>query len=387
MRPATRAIRIGSEPDLANGDVIPPIHLSTTFIQDEIGVPRGGHDYSRSSNPTREALEQVLAALEGGRTATAFASGLAAEDALFRAILKPGDAVLLGDDAYGGTHRLLDRVYRPWGVNLAVTDLTDTPKARDVIVRMRPRLIWTESPSNPLLRISDIGALAETAQRVGAALVVDNTFATPVGQRPLGLGAVAVVHSTTKYLAGHSDALGGAVVTDDPDLAERVAFLANATGASPGPFECYLTHRGVKTLPVRLERHAATAGLLVERLAAHPDVARVYYPGLLSHPGHEVAARQQSSFGGMAGLELVGAEPAARRFVLATRLFTLAESLGGVESLVELPAAMTHASVAGTALEVPAGFVRLSIGLEDPEDLWEDLAQALERTRLEGGQR
>jgi cystathionine gamma-synthase len=386
MRPATRAIRVGSDPDAANGDVIPPIHLSTTFIQDEIGAPRGGHDYSRSSNPTREALERVLAALEGAHAATAFASGLAAEDALFRAILRPGDRVLLGDDAYGGTHRLLDRVYRPWGVELAVTDLTDTLEASDAIVRMRPKLIWTESPSNPLLRISDISALAQAARRVDAALVVDNTFATPVGQQPLALGATAVVHSTTKYVAGHSDALGGAVVTDDAALAERVSFLANATGASPGPFECYLTHRGIKTLAVRLERHAAAAGLLAERLTGHPAVARVYYPGLLTHPGHEVAARQQTNFGGMVGVELVGGELAARQFVLATRLFTLAESLGGVESLIELPAAMTHASVAGTALEVPPGFVRLSVGLEDPEDLWEDLSQALERTQPEGAQ-
>ncbi|MDR2454666.1 MAG: cystathionine gamma-synthase [Bifidobacteriaceae bacterium] len=387
MRFATRAIHVGAEPDPAFGDVIAPIHLSTTFVQDRVGRPRGGFDYSRSGNPTRAAWERVVAALEGAAQAVAFASGLAAEDALLRVALRPGEGIVLSDDAYGGTHRLISQVLGPWGVKLAVADLTDLAAARRAIGQAKPKLVWVESPSNPLLRVADIAALAGLAGAAGARLVVDNTFATPALQQPLALGADAVVHSATKYLAGHSDVVGGVVATSHADLAEALRFQAGAAGAVPGPFDVFLAHRGVKTLALRMARHSASAAWLARRLAGRAGVARVRYPGLgrageASPPA--LAARQMSAFGGMIALELPGGAAQAARFAQATELFALAESLGGVESLIEVPAAMTHASVAGTPLAVPAGLIRISVGLEDPEDLWQDLAAALARSAAPG---
>ena len=373
---ASLAVHAGQEPDAATGAVIPPVHFSTTYAQDGIGGLRQGYEYGRSGNPTRTALQQQLAALEGGAHAFSFASGLAAEDALLRAALGPGDDVLLGSDVYGGTHRLLARVLGPWGVNLRVVDMSDADAVRAAVADRTPRILWVETPSNPLLRITDIAGLAEIGREAGSLVVVDNTFATPALQRPLALGADVVVHSTTKYLGGHSDVVGGALVLNDDALAEQIGFLQYAVGAVSGPLDAWLTTRGIKTLAVRMQRHSENAASVVAFLAGHERVARVYYPGLEEHPGHELAARQMSAFGGIVSVALETGE-AARRFAESTRLFTLAESLGGVESLVNYPDAMTHASVRGTAAAVPIELVRLSVGIEDVDDLLADVEQAL----------
>ena len=373
---ASLAVHAGQEPDAATGAVIPPVHFSTTYAQDGIGGLRQGYEYGRSGNPTRTALQQQLAALEGGAHAFSFASGLAAEDALLRAALGPGDDVLLGSDVYGGTHRLLARVLGPWGVNLRVVDMSDADAVRAAVADRTPRILWVETPSNPLLRITDIAGLAEIGREAGSLVVVDNTFATPALQRPLALGADVVVHSTTKYLGGHSDVVGGALVLNDDALAEQIGFLQYAVGAVSGPLDAWLTTRGIKTLAVRMQRHSENAASVAAFLAGHERVARVYYPGLEEHPGHELAARQMSAFGGIVSVALETGE-AARRFAESTRLFTLAESLGGVESLVNYPDAMTHASVRGTAAAVPIELVRLSVGIEDVDDLLADVEQAL----------
>ncbi|MHB1613459.1 MAG: cystathionine gamma-synthase [Actinomycetes bacterium] len=375
---ATRAIHAGQEPDPATGAVVPPIYQVSTYAQDGVGGLRSGYEYSRSGNPTRHALEACLASLEGGVRAFAFASGLAAEDTLLRAVCAPGDHVVIPDDAYGGTFRLVARVLERWGISWTAVPVGDTTALRAVVSARPTRLVWIETPTNPLLGIADIRAVAEVVHQVGGLLVVDNTFASPYLQTPLSLGADAVVHSTTKYLGGHSDVVGGAVVLANDELAATVGFHQNAMGAVAGPFDSWLTLRGIKTLAVRMERHQANAAAVVDALLGHPQVARVLYPGLADHPGHEVAARQMDGFGGMVSVRLRGGEPAALAVCERLRIFTLAESLGGVESLVEHPGRMTHASAAGTALEVPGDLVRLSVGLESAEDLVADLTQALD---------
>jgi cystathionine gamma-synthase len=373
----TLAIHAGQEPDPLTGAVVPPIHQASTFKQDGVGGLRGGYEYSRSANPTRTALEQCLAALEGGSTALAFASGMAAEDGLVRTVCSPGDHVLIPDDAYGGTYRLFARVLSGWGLSHSVVPMSDLAAVREQLAARPVRMIWTETPTNPLLNIADIRALAQAAHEAGAMLVVDNTFASPYLQQPLALGADAVVHSTTKYLGGHSDVVGGAVVVADPDLAERIDYLRNATGGVPGPFDSWLTLRGIKTLAVRMDRHCRNAMRVAQMLAEHPAVAEVFYPGLPTHPGHKTAQEQMRAFGGMVSFRLLAGEEAAVRACGRTRLFTLGESLGGVESLIEHPARMTHASVAGSQLEVPGDLIRLSVGIEDCDDLIDDLRQAL----------
>ncbi len=371
----TRAVHGAGPPDPATGAVVPPISLATTFEQEAVGKPLA-YEYSRSANPTRTALETHLALLEGAAHGFAFASGLAAEDALLR-LVPAGDHALLPDDAYGGTIRLAKQVHEPAGLVVDTVDLTDLD---GVAAAMQPttRVVWVETPSNPWLRIVDIEAISALAHDRGALVVVDNTFATPALQQPLALGADLVVHSTTKYLGGHSDVVGGFVATRDDELAERIGFLQNAAGAVPGPLDCYLVHRGARTLELRMARHSESAAVVAERLAAHATVAEVLYPGLPSHPGHAVAARQMSAFGGMVSIRLEGGEAAALELCRRTELFTLAESLGAVESLIEHPGRMTHASVAGTGNEVPADLVRLSVGIEDVDDLLADLAQALD---------
>ena len=373
---ASLAVHAGQEFDPTTGAVIPPVHFSTTYAQDGIGGLRQGYEYGRSANPTRTALQTQLAAIEGGAHAFSFASGLAAEDTLLRAVLSPGDEVLLGSDVYGGTYRLLARVLGPWGVRLRVVDMSDADAVRAAVAERAPRMLWVETPSNPLLRITDIAGLAAIGREAGALVVVDNTFATPALQQPLRLGADVVVHSTTKYLGGHSDVVGGAVVLNDDALAERVGFLQFAVGAVSGPLDAWLTTRGIKTLDVRMQRHSQNATAIAEYLSGHERVAHVYYPGLASHPGHEIAARQMTAFGGIVSVALESGE-AARRFAESTRLFQLAESLGGVESLVNYPDAMTHASVRGTDAAVPEEVVRLSVGIEDVADLLADVEQAL----------
>jgi cystathionine gamma-synthase len=372
----TRAVHGAGPADPHTGAVVPPISLATTFRQDGVGGLReGGFEYARSGNPTRAALERHLAALEDGRHAFAFASGLAAEDALLR-LLAPGDHLLLPDDAYGGTIRLALRVHAPAGVHVDTVDLTDLDAVRSAW-RPDTRMVWVETPSNPWLRIVDVSGVAAVAHEHGARVVVDNTFATPALQQPLELGADIVVHSATKYLGGHSDVVGGAVVTDDDDVAERVGFLQNATGAVPSPFDCYLVHRGARTLHLRMQRHSESALAVATYLDDHPAVAEVRYPGLPSHPGHDVAARQMRGFGGMVSFRLRAGEAAALEVCARTELFTLAESLGAVESLIEHPGRMTHASVAGTPNEVPGDLVRLSVGIESVDDLIADLEHAL----------
>lgn len=373
----TRAIHTGQDPDSATGSVVPPVHLSTTYRQSAVGRHQG-FEYSRSGNPTRRSLESQLASLEGARFGFAFASGLAAEDAVLRAMLGPTDHLILNTDAYGGTFRLVDRVHAPAGVAYNVADAADPPSLQRAW-REQTRLVWVETPSNPLLSIVDIRALADFTHAQGARLVVDNTFATPYLQNPLSLGADVVVHSTTKYLGGHSDVLGGFVAVDDSPLAERIAFLQNATGAVPGPLDCYLVQRGVKTLAVRMDRHCRNAAVVASFLGQHPRVSRVLYPGLPGHPGHEAASRQMRDFGGMVSFLHAGGEEAAVEMVSLTRVFTLAESLGAVESLIEHPARMTHASAAGSPLAVEPNLVRLSVGLELVDDLLADLDQALDR--------
>lgn len=378
---ATRAIHAGQEFDPTTGAVIPPLYLSTTFVQDGIGGFRNGYEYARGGNPTRTSLETQLASLEGGERAFSFASGLAAEDALLRAVLRPGDHVLMGNDVYGGTHRLVNRLHVPWGVELDTVEMGELDAVRAGL-RENTRVVWVETPSNPLMKITDIAAVAELAHAVGALVVVDNTFATPYLQQPLALGADVVVHSTTKYLGGHSDVLGGAVVVKQgvevrgEGLAEAVSFLQFGAGAVSGPLDAWLTTRGIKTLAVRMDRHSENALALAEALVGHEKLAQVYYPGLASHPGHELAASQMRSFGGMLSLELHD-ETSARRFAESTRLFQLAESLGGVESLVCYPSEMTHASVRGTALEVSPAVVRLSVGIEAADDLVADVLTTL----------
>ena len=372
----TLAIHAGQSADAQTGAVVTPIYQVSTYKQDGVGGLRGGYEYSRSANPTRTALEHNLAALEGGSRGLAFASGLAAEDCLLRTLLVPGDHVVIPDDAYGGTFRLFAKVIERWGVTWSVVDTSDVRAVRDA-VRPQTKLIWVETPSNPLLGISDIAALAGVAREAGVRLVVDNTFASPYLQQPLALGADVVVHSTTKYMGGHSDVIGGALVTSDSALGEELAYHQNAMGAVAGPFDAWLVMRGIKTLAVRMDRHSANATRIAEMLAAHPRVAQVYYPGLDTHAGHETAAKQMKAFGGMVSFRVEGGEEAAVAVCDRARLFTLGESLGGVESLIEHPGRMTHASVAGSALEVPADLVRLSVGIEAVDDLLADLTQAL----------
>lgn len=373
---ATRAIHAGQDPDPATGSVIVPIHATSTYAQDGVGGLRAGFEYSRTANPTRVALEECLAALENGRFARSFASGMAASDVVLRAICRPGDHVVIPDDAYGGTFRLIDKVLAHWGIEHTPVPVSDVDAVR-AACRSNTRIVWCETPTNPLLNVADIAALAGVAHDVGARLVVDNTFASPYLQQPLDLGADIVVHSTTKYLGGHSDVVGGAVVTSDQAIAEHVAFLQNSAGAVPGPFDAWLTLRGIKTLAVRMEQHSTNAERVVEFLTGHPKVTGVRYPGLSAHPGHEVAAKQMRRFGGMVSFSVAGGEQAALDVCGRTRLFTLAESLGGVESLIEHPGRMTHASTANSALEVPSDLIRLSVGLEDAGDLVEDLRTAL----------
>ena len=376
---ATRAIRAGQEFDPTTGAVVPPVYLTSTFVQDGIGGFRGGYEYARGGNPTRDSLQTQLASLEGGDLAYSFASGLAAEDTLLRAALKPGDHIVMGNDVYGGTHRLVSRVFVPWGVSISTVEMSDLDAVRHAIRPDATKVLWVETPSNPLMKITDIAALAELGHEFGILVVVDNTFASPALQRPLELGADVVVHSTTKYLGGHSDVLGGAVVLRSGELAEKVGFLQFGVGAVSGPMDAWLTTRGIKTLAVRMERHSANASAIAAALEGHPKIERVYYPGLSSHPGHELAARQMSAFGGMLSVALRGGAPAARRFAESTELFQLAESLGGVESLIGYPSEMTHASVRGTELEVPDNVIRLSVGIEHVDDLRDDVLAALDR--------
>jgi cystathionine gamma-synthase len=398
----TLAIHAGQDPDPATGAVVPPIYQVSTYKQDGVGGLRGGkhsdgtlggtagerrpsgpgrwiegYEYSRTANPTRGALEECLAALESGTRAFAFASGMAAEDCLLRTVCRPGDRVLIPGDAYGGTYRLFDKILRPWGVSYQPVAMSDLDAVREAMAAKPARIIWVETPTNPLLSVADISALAQIAHAKDALLVVDNTFASPYLQQPLVLGADAVVHSTTKYIGGHSDVVGGALVVADGGLGEQIFFNLNATGTAGGPFDAWLTLRGVKTLAVRMERHGQNAQRVADMLTAHPKVAQVFYPGLESHPGHEVAAKQMRGFGGIVSFRSRGGEAEAVAICGRTRLFTLGESLGGVESLIEHPGRMTHASVAGSALEVPADLVRLSVGIETCDDLLEDLRSAL----------
>ncbi|HEX6151045.1 cystathionine gamma-synthase [Nocardioides sp.] len=373
----TRAIHAGYEPDPSTGAVIPPIFATSTYKQDGVGGLRGGYEYSRSANPTRTALEGALAAVEDGERGFAFASGLAAEDTLVRALCRPGDHVVFPDDAYGGTHRLFAQVEQAWGLGLTTAAVSDVDAVRAAIRPGETKLVWLETPTNPLLTIADIEAMAAVAHDAASLLVVDNTFATPYLQQPLTLGADIVVHSTTKYVGGHSDVVGGALVVRDHDLAERIGFHQNAMGAVAGPFDCFLTHRGLKTLGVRMDRHCDNAERVVEFLTGHSAVIDVTYPGLPDHPGHEIAARQMRRYGGMVSFRVAGGEEQALAVCDRTRVFTLAESLGGIESLIEHPGRMTHASVAGTELEVPADLIRLSVGIETVDDLLADLDRAL----------
>jgi cystathionine gamma-synthase len=373
----TLAIHAGQEPDPLTGAVVPPIYQVSTYLQDGVGGLRSGYEYSRTANPTRTALEECLAALEGGIRALAFASGMAAEDCLLRAVCAPGDHVLIPHDAYGGTFRLFDKVLTGWGVSYTPVPIADAAAVAAELARRPARLVWVETPTNPLLSVVDITALAHLCREAGALLVVDNTFASPYLQNPLLLGADAVVHSTTKYLGGHSDVVGGAVVVADAGLGERLAFLRNSTGGVPGPFDAWLTLRGIKTLGVRMDRHSENAMRVARMLAAHPKVTEVLYPGLASHPGHETAAKQMRGFGGMVSLRVRGGEEEALAVCGRARLFALGESLGGVESLIEHPARMTHASVAGSPLAVPDDLIRLSVGIESADDLLADLRQAL----------
>lgn len=374
--PATRAIHAGYRPDPATGAVNVPIYASSTFAQDGVGGLRGGFEYARTGNPTRAALEASLAAVEEGAFARAFSSGMAATDCALRAMLRPGDHVVIPDDAYGGTFRLIDKVFTRWDVQYTPVRLADLD-AVGAAITPRTRLIWVETPTNPLLSIADITAIAELGTDRSAKVLVDNTFASPALQQPLRLGADVVLHSTTKYIGGHSDVVGGALVTNDEELDEEFAFLQNGAGAVPGPFDAYLTMRGLKTLVLRMQRHSENACAVAEFLADHPSVSSVLYPGLPSHPGHEIAARQMRGFGGMVSVRMRAGRRAAQDLCAKTRVFILAESLGGVGSLIEHPSAMTHASTAGSQLEVPDDLVRLSVGIEDIADLLGDLEQAL----------
>ncbi|MGD9620120.1 MAG: cystathionine gamma-synthase [Mycolicibacterium sp.] len=382
--PATTAIHAGYRPDPATGVVNPPIYASSTFAQDGVGGLRGGFEYARTGNPTRAALETALAAVESGRYARAFSSGMAATDCALRALLRPGDHVVIPDDAYGGTFRLIDKVFGQWGIDYTAVALDDLDAVRAAVAD-RTKLIWVETPTNPLLTIADIDAICTIAAGAAGAsgqspkVLVDNTFASPALQQPLSLGADVVLHSTTKYIGGHSDVVGGALITNDESLDDAFAFLQNGAGAVPGPFDAYLTIRGLKTLPLRMQRHSANAAAIAEFLDSHSAIGTVLYPGLPSHPNHSVAARQMTGFGGMVSVRLRGGPRAARDLCAGTEIFILAESLGGVESLIEYPGAMTHASTAGSQLEVPDDLVRLSVGIEDIADLLGDIEQALAR--------
>lgn len=377
---ATKAIHAGYRPDPATGAVNAPIYASSTFAQDGVGGLRGGFEYARTGNPTGAALEASLAAVEDGAFARAFSSGMAASDCALRAMLRPGDHVVIPDDAYGGTFRLIDKVFTQWNVAYTPVPLPDLDAVRAAITP-RTRLIWVETPTNPLLSIADIAAIAEVGRENSAKVLVDNTFASPALQQPLTLGADVVLHSTTKYIGGHSDVVGGALVTNDDELDQAFGFLQNGAGAVPSPFDAYLTMRGLKTLVLRMQRHNENAIVVAEFLAGHPSVSAVLYPGLPSHPGHEVAARQMRGFGGMVSLRMRAGRQAAQDLCARTKVFILAESLGGVESLIEHPSAMTHASTAGSQLEVPDDLVRLSVGIEDIDDLLGDLEQALNQLR------
>jgi cystathionine gamma-synthase len=373
---ATKAIHAGYRPDPATGAVNSPIYASSTFAQDGVGGLRGGFDYARTGNPTRAALEASLAAVEEGAFGRAFSSGMAATDCALRAMLRPGDHVVIPNDAYGGTFRLIDKVFTQWNITYTPVALSDLDAVRAAITA-QTRLVWVETPTNPLLFIADVEAIAELGKQSSAKVLVDNTFASPALQQPLTLGADVVLHSTTKYIGGHSDVVGGALVTNDPELDDAFAFLQNGAGAVPGPFDAYLTMRGLKTLVVRMQRHSENASAVAEFLAGHPSVGAVLYPGLPGHPGHEIAARQMRDFGGMVSVRMRGGRRAAEELCARTEVFILAESLGGVESLIEHPSAMTHASTAGSQLEVPDDLVRLSVGIEDVADLLADLEQAL----------
>ncbi|HEX4699246.1 MAG TPA: cystathionine gamma-synthase [Actinomycetes bacterium] len=377
MQFETLAIHAGQEPDPLTGAVVPPIYQTSTYKQDGVGGLRGGYEYSRSANPTRTALEECLAAIEGGRRGLAFASGLAAEDTLLRTLCRPGDHAVIPGDAYGGTYRLFAQVQEAWGLTYTPAAGHDADAVRAALRPGVTKVVWLETPTNPLLGIADIAAIASVSHDAGALLVVDNTFASPYLQQPLALGADVVVHSTTKYLGGHSDVVGGALVLGDDDLAERVAYHQNAMGAVAGPFDSWLVLRGIKTLGVRMDRHSANAERIVELLSTHPKVVEVLYPGLPDHPGHDIAVKQMKSFGGMVSFRVAGGEAAAIEVCNRAEVFTLGESLGGVESLIEHPGRMTHASVAGSPLEVPADLVRLSVGIEAVDDLVEDLTRAL----------
>lgn len=372
----TRAIHAGQKPDPRTGAVIPPIYATSTYAQDGVGGLREGFEYSRTGNPTRAALEECIAALEGGTRGLAFASGMAAEDTLLRAVLKPGDHMVIPDDAYGGTYRLVSKVVERWGVSWTAAPVSDAEAVR-AVVTPSTKIIWVETPTNPLLGIADITALAAVARDAGALLVVDNTFATPYLQQPLALGADVVVHSTTKYAGGHSDVVGGALVVADTALGDELAYHQNTLGAVAGPFDAWLVLRGLKTLGVRMDRHCDNAERVVALLREHPRVSQVLYPGLAEHPGHDVAAKQMSRFGGMVSFRVDGGEQAAIDVCNRARLFVLGESLGGVESLIEHPGRMTHASASGSPLEVPGDLVRLSVGIETVDDLLADLTQAL----------
>lgn len=373
---STKAIHAGYQPDPLTGAVNVPIYASSTFAQDGVGGLRGGFEYARTGNPTRQALEANMAALEGGSYGRGFASGMAATDALLRASLRPGDHLVIPNDAYGGTFRLIDKVFTQWGITYSAVPVSDVDAVR-AAVTPATKLVWIETPTNPLLNVGDIEALAGVAHDSGAKLVVDNTFASSYLQEPLSLGADVVLHSTTKYLGGHSDVVGGMLVVDDEQLDSDIAFLQNGAGGVPGPFDSYLTLRGIKTLAVRMDRHCDNAEKVVEFLSAHPKIDSVLYPGLDSHPGHAVAARQMKRFGGMVSVRVKGGLAAAQEFCSRTEVFTLAESLGGIESLIEHPGAMTHASTAGSLLEVPDDLVRLSVGIEDAADILGDLEAAL----------
>ena len=380
----TAAVRAGYHPDSLYGPVNVPIYASSTFAQDGINVLRGGFEYTRVANPTSAALEGAIAELEGARFGRAFASGMAATDILLRAFLRPGAHIVIPNDAYGGTYRLVDTMFGDWGVEYSVADLGSIESVRAAI-RPNTKVVWIETPTNPLLTVGDIAGIAAAVKEANAELgadaklIVDNTFASPYLQRPLELGADAVLHSTTKYIGGHSDVIGGAVVTNDAALDEELDFLRGGIGATPSAFDAFLTARGLKTLGLRMDRHCDNAEKVVAFLESRPEISQVLYPGLESHPNHEVAKSQMKRFGGMVSARLAGGAEAAAKLCESTREFLLAESLGGVESLIEVPAGMTHQSTEGTQLEIPADLVRLSVGIEDADDLIADLAQALDQ--------
>jgi cystathionine gamma-synthase len=373
---STRAIHAGQDPDPTTGAVIPPLYTSSTFEQDVVGTPRGDFDYSRAGNPTRRMAETALASLEGGQHGRTFASGMGAIDTALRALVRPGDHIVIPNDVYGGTFRLLDKVFTEWGVSFSMVPLDD-PEAVAAAMTPSTKVVWIETPTNPLLNIADISATADVAHAAGAKLIVDNTFASPYLQQPLALGADVVMHSTTKYLGGHSDVIGGALITNDDALDEKFEFLQKSAGAVPGPFDSYLLVRGIKTLAVRMEQHCTNAEAVAALLDDHPKVSDVIYPGLNHHPGHSVAIKQMRRFGGMVSVRLAGGREDAIALCERTKLFTLAESLGGVESLIEHPGVMTHASAAGSVAAPPDDLVRISVGIEDIDDLLADLDQAL----------